>query len=461
MTALAPGTMAERRSSGPARQGVPLVIGIAVATVAVGALVSSAPILAVALVVGGIGAAVLARHPLAATGALIASFFFDEILSAGGLVTPGKLIGVLAFAAWLVDTIRNGRPILTVPQMWPIGLLIVWLVPSLAGVEDSGLGLVFASRYVMFAALFFLVVQVVEGQFRRALVLADTAVLAAAAAGAIGLGGFLWAGEFRASGPLGDPNDFGFLLASTVPVALWRRADWQGGTRWNPFSIATVLILGATMTTFSRGAILALAITGLWAVATGRVPLRKGLVAVVVIASLAGVGYLAQGDRVDESVRRKSVVAQENVDSRVDAWGVALDQFGSAPITGVGPGQFEVRYTDFAPPPAGTGIVITTHNAYLNVLAELGLPGLLAFLGYLALSWKSLRRPESDRIVDGFRSALAASFLVALIGAFFLTEQFFAPLWLFGALGAAELAGQPARERRRAARRVTASAVPG
>ena len=36
---------------------------------------------------------------------------------------------------------------------------------------------------------------------------------------------------------------------------------------------------------------------------------------------------------------------------------------------------------------------------------------ILAFVAYLVLAWQSLRRPESDRIVDGCRGALAASFL--------------------------------------------------
>lgn len=431
------------------RRRVVLALAIGLLAVVLGALVGAAPILAVGIVIGALGAVFLARRPLAATGLLIGSFYFDEILSAGGLVTPGKLIGVLAVAAWLIDSIRNGRPVRTVPHMLPLGILIVWLVPSLTMAEDTQIGLVFASRYVMFVVLFFLVVQAVDGQYRRALILADCAVAAAAVAAAIGLAGFLWGGDIRAGSPVGEPNDFGFLLASTAPLSIWRRANWRGSWRWNPFTITSLLIIGATLATFSRGAGVALAVAAVWSVATRRLALRHGLAAVAVVLSVAGIGFLTRPDVVNQTVELKSAVAQSNIDVRFDAWGVATDQFASSPITGVGPGQSVVRYTDFAPPPSDGAAAYTTHNTYLNILAELGLPGLLAFLGYLALAWHTLRRPESDPIIDGFRGALAACFVVALVGAMFLTEQYFAPLWLFGALGAAGLSGRPARERAR------------
>ncbi|MEL7208311.1 MAG: hypothetical protein AAGK32_08800, partial [Actinomycetota bacterium] len=148
-----------------------VVAGIGLAAVLVGVAAGTSPLLAVVVVVGGLIAVALARNPMAATGVLIVSFFFDDLLTSGGLVTPGKLIGVLAVTAWLVDTVRTGKPIRTVPHFWPIGLLIIWLVPSLSVVEDTGLGLTFASRYLMFAALFFLVVQTVDGRYRRARIL--------------------------------------------------------------------------------------------------------------------------------------------------------------------------------------------------------------------------------------------------------------------------------------------------
>ena len=138
------------------------LVGVVAGSVLLGTAAATAPIVAVVVALGALGASTLARRPLAATGLLVGSFFFDELLSSGGLVTPGKLIGVMAASAWLVDTIRNRRPVVSVPHLWPLAVLCVWLVPSLAGAEDSTAGIVIASRYVMFAALFFLVVQATD-----------------------------------------------------------------------------------------------------------------------------------------------------------------------------------------------------------------------------------------------------------------------------------------------------------
>ena len=79
----------------------------------------------------------------------------------------------------------------------------------------------------------------------------------------------------------------------------------------------------------------------------------------------------------------------------------------------------------------------TTHNAYLNILAELGGPGLLLFAGFLASAWLMLRRRHrSDPALDTLTSAVAAGFLIAVVGSLFLTEQFYPPLWFMAALGA-------------------------
>ena len=63
--------------------------------------------------------------------------------------------------------------------------------------------------------------------------------------------------------------------------------------------------------------------------------------------------------------------------------------------------------------------------------------GLALFLGYLALSWADLRRRfPADERRDQLQAALASGFIVACIGALFLTEQYYPPLWFLPALAA-------------------------
>ena len=73
------------------------------------------------------------------------------------------------------------------------------------------------------------------------------------------------------------------------------------------------------------------------------------------------------------------------------------------------------------------------HNAYLEVLAEGGLPTLIAFLAFLAGSWqlaaRARRRFEAAEDRDGLRmtAAVQASLVVAIVSASFLSVQMAVP----------------------------------
>src|SRR5437016_5700801 len=73
-------------------------------------------------------------------------------------------------------------------------------------------------RFLSFFGVFFLVVQAVDGSHRRAQGVITIAVAAAAVSAAIGLYSF-FTSAWRAGGPISDPNDFGVLLATAVPLA--------------------------------------------------------------------------------------------------------------------------------------------------------------------------------------------------------------------------------------------------
>jgi hypothetical protein len=112
------------------------------------------------------------------------------------------------------------------------------------------------------------------------------------------------------------------------------------------------------------------------------------------------------------------------------------------PLTGVGPGRFGVESTDYV---RDNPVVLqdpVTHNSYLQILAESGPLALAAFLAFLAGSWVSVsrcnRRCETADNQAGMRLATAvqAALVVAIVGAFFVSEQLASPFWLLGALAA-------------------------
>ena len=194
-----------------------------------------------------------------------------------GLVTFDKGIGALAVTAWVLEWVVNRRPVLWTRQMWLLGAFLLWNLVSMTFAVSKTATLVTSLRYLIFATLFFLVVQTVRGERRRADVLIHVMVVAAAVASVIALVAFFSHHVVQARGPLKDPNDFGFILASTVPLAFY---ELRWGVRWAKalWGVALVLILMCTFATFSRSALTGLAIATLWAVLTRRLRLRWVLV---------------------------------------------------------------------------------------------------------------------------------------------------------------------------------------
>jgi O-antigen ligase len=168
---------------------------------------------------------------------------------------------------------------------------------------------------------------------------------------------------------------------------------------------ATVLLLAALIASFSRGGWVGAGI-GLLAmtIALGR-PIARwaaaGLAAGALLLALGGAGLLPQpiARRVASITRSVSIfdpgsvqVTDENfaVVERMAQLQAGWRMFVARPLVGVGPGNYNAAYSDFAVAPwyASRG---HAHNYYLHMAAEAGAPGALAYLALLAgLSYQSL-----------------------------------------------------------------------
>ena len=112
---------------------------------------------------------------------------------------------------------------------------------------------------------------------------------------------------------------------------------------------------------------------------------------------------------------------------RLNVWRRTIDGVvADAPFRGVGAGNFMVAYSRFEP---GQSEIPHAHNDSLQLLAELGVPGLLLFLGLLAgLAWQLQRVLAASRD-DRLRYALAAG-LASSLAVFVLVGQFEVPFAL-------------------------------
>ncbi len=395
------------------------------------------PLLSIGGAVAIVGIGIVLSRLSLAVALLAASFFFTNYLNSGvGLLTPDKAIGGIAVLAWLLEWGTGRRPVVGVRHFWPIGLLAVWIGLSITVARDDTAALTTTVRYLLFFILFFLVIQTIQGDRRKADFVINVVVGAAAIAALIGLASFLMHQVDRAKGPLNDPNDFAFLLGSATPLVIYRIRWSRTRIGRGLASLALILVFAAILATFSRSALIGLAVAGVWAIFTRRLLVRWGIVSVVGVGMIALIGFMVQPQFVQTAFNQKAAIADTNVSTRFFLWNVAWEEFVTSPVTGVGPGNYEARFQEFAATPAPSLGTFTTHNAYLNVLSELGLPGFALFLAYLIMSWLDLRRKfPDDAQSNSLQTALACGFLVAVVGSMFLTEQFYPPLWFLPAIG--------------------------
>jgi O-antigen ligase len=134
----------------------------------------------------------------------------------------------------------------------------------------------------------------------------------------------------------------------------------------------------------------------------------------------------------------RAAVEAANSASRLHYWHIAIAEFRFAPILGVGPGNYEAYFAAFGPPYDFLRGVQTTHSTFLNIMAELGLPGIVLFLGFLGLIWRELRGRHPIRgCARSLQTAIGAGLVAVVVASSVLTEQFYPPIWFLAALAAA------------------------
>ena len=379
--------------------------------------------------------------PFVLLALLVAAFPWDDALAyPTKTVSVIKLLGALVAAGYLAHAVAR-RDELRLPwTVFAVTAFVIVMLVSLVLSGDPGSGLNRALRYVLFGGFFFLVVQLVRSR-SRIVWLFRVLTVSATVAGIVGLVGIATGHVLRASGPIGEANDFAALLGATVPLALYLAVS-ERGRRWLWIACAAVLTV-ALAGTISRGAAVGLAAVGIWAVAARRVPLVPALITVGAAAAAAAVAFLLFQPFITDRLHGKSNVARENVESRKAYWSAAVRIAADHPGVGIGPGRFgivgEQGYIHGDPLHLRRP---SAHNTYLEVLAEGGAAGLLAFLAFIVGTWRlaararraALRDADSDSAALG--SALQAGLLFSLVSALFLSTQVGAPLWLLGGLAA-------------------------
>ncbi len=431
-------------AAGVAARGGRWVPALALAlAAALPAAVVRAPLLTVAGVAAAVGAAFLLLRLEAAVLVFVGLAPFEDYASAVSGASV-KLAGLLLFAAWGLRLLTDRERVrLRHPGVRAAFALLFVVLASAVLHANPPAGTSVVIRYVSFIGAFIVLTDVLRGPLAPRRV-AEVYVLSCAAAAACGLVESVVLGEYRAAGPLGDANDFAFFMVAAVPVALALRT--YGRRRL--WIACAALCLAAVFGSLSRGAVLGLLVTAVWALLAGHIKLRTAAwTAVVVTGALAMVVALVPA-LVSEKIEAKNKVADTNDDERKIRWLVTTEMTADHPVLGIGPGGFQTEYGRYVGDRETnpTHQLKVAHQMYLEVAAELGALGLVAFLLVLLYGWSSARAVARARDPE---RALAVGVQAGLLGmavaAMFLTEQYYLPVWLFPAMGIAlELRRAPA-----------------
>lgn len=459
-------------------------VALALATIcagmiAIGLVIEQQPLLAVGAITAPIAGFILLRRPnsviplvlfLIYSNAMVVAVRFHGVPSVGAMLVPAPL-AIPLFA----QLVQQRRPILTGPAFpWLLGLVIWQLISALLS-RDPGRALDgVVSTALEGLLLYFLITNVIRN--RDTLRQGVWALIAAGAfMGSISayqqatrsfhtdLGGFgqLSGGpgfrvtegrgtvqQRRLAGPIGEKNRYAQVMLVLIPLAVsrfWAHRDRR--TRAIALFCALMIGIGGALT-FSRSGAIAFVLMLCVAVPLRFVSRKQitvllagGLLVLIAVpqyrtrlatipAALGIFSRSVDNNHVDGAVRGRAT-------EMLAAARIAADH----PVFGVGPELSSSYIREYGQ--AGGLRALEgrreSHCMFLELPAEIGLPGLLIFLCMLAATLRSLiqsslRIRELDQQLSLTGSAFALAIVGYLVMGVFLHMSYVRYFWLLLAL---------------------------
>lgn len=243
-----------------------------------------------------------------------------------------------------------------------------------------------------------------------------------------------------------DPNYLGAMIVLLLPVALAVSIGHRRPIVRALYVGALVLLLYGLYRTQSRGGFVALG--GVLLIAPLFVPKgrRRHVLGPMLLLALAGVALMASTGAAAHIAR-----TDRGSSGRSDLWRLAWRAWTAHPVGGVGLNNFAVSAPVYlnepgSPLPNGTRLVVDSrkpvHNAFLGLLAETGLIGLILYAIVVATAIRAAFRASllfarrGDAEMQLLSRMLALGLLGTLTASFFLSNASDQRTWFFLALAA-------------------------
>ncbi len=241
---------------------------------------------------------------------------------------------------------------------------------------------------------------------------------------------------FGMGGATADNNDFALLLALTIPIIFYFAKAQTNFWLKAAFYSLSVMGVVASLFTYSRGGLLGLTAGVLVLILKS----RYKIVSLVVVALIALVTFFALPETLRErflgikDARENDASAQQ----RLRVWEISGDIIKGHPFVGVGIRNILIvrRYAEETDP------VLMSHDAYLQMAVDAGLPALALFLGLIGITFWRLRQTRKilriyapDSPLIKYAHGMEAGLVGYLVSAIFASRQDLELLYTVIALG--------------------------
>ena len=227
------------------------------------------------------------------------------------------------------------------------------------------------------------------------------------------------AGQFRVMGPensiVGDNNAFGLALNMCLPMFFYLAKIEESRRIRMVLRIAFLFTIVGVILTYSRGALIGLAVVLITLAFKSKYKLPA--LAVVTVAAFLVI-TLAPTKWIQ---RMETLKTAKDTDpsalSRINAWTLATRLALDYPIMGGGFQTLTAPVYDKSGLREGP-VILGPHSIYFQVLGEHGFPGLLIFLGLMGscfLSCRKIRRQFATNALARWPAAYADMIIVSLL----------------------------------------------
>jgi len=320
-----------------------------------------------------------------------------ELLPDVGNVSAAKIVGApLILAALFAVPAGSFKALLrSAPMKWLAAVVVLAVLSVPFGLWAGG-SFQFLSQ-VFWKSLLFCVIASAAWLDRRTLHLSLVALVSGTTVVALML--LLRVSQVAGArfygGATHDPNETALLLLVFIPFAMYLASSAKGVAK-GVWYVSALLMVGGIARTGSRGGFLGLLALVGWLVYRAA-PRRRWRYVAGTLVAVAGFGLAIDAASLQRLATLTDPTADYNYtyrEGRLEVWKRGLGYLAAHPLLGVGVENFEVAEGVISGKRnEGFGVKWSAaHNSFIEVGAELGLPGLVAFVGMLWAAAVGCRR---------------------------------------------------------------------